>query len=216
MQNRLWQRDHRDLRAIQPDAGFYNDVSIDKNMLSVNTSLHTHQPITWAQYHWTIITDTPSPPPNVLSTPSLCLPHSLSRLWECSTIRWMLSPQSLSGHPPTKSSVQSLWSGWALLSFPVHQRAVCAFCLDPGIGLNNSGLLTECFVSFLCPLVITETLRPSSGTTLLWSVLSNRCLLCVLSWSSGLPRADVWLPGPPVESSHCGTASPLTSRPFCR
>lgn len=25
-QNRLWQRDFRDLRAIQPDAGYYNDV----------------------------------------------------------------------------------------------------------------------------------------------------------------------------------------------
>lgn len=27
LQNRLWQRDHRDFRAIQPDAGCYNDVS---------------------------------------------------------------------------------------------------------------------------------------------------------------------------------------------
>lgn len=27
-QNRLWQRDHRDFRAIQPDAGCYNDVSV--------------------------------------------------------------------------------------------------------------------------------------------------------------------------------------------
>lgn len=27
VQNRLWQRDHRDFRAIQPDAGCYNDVS---------------------------------------------------------------------------------------------------------------------------------------------------------------------------------------------
>lgn len=26
-QNRLWQRDHRDFRAIQPDAACYNDVS---------------------------------------------------------------------------------------------------------------------------------------------------------------------------------------------
>lgn len=30
LQNRLWQRDHRDLRAIQPDAGFYNDVSYEE------------------------------------------------------------------------------------------------------------------------------------------------------------------------------------------
>lgn len=28
LQNRLWQRDHRDFRAIQPDAGCYNDVSV--------------------------------------------------------------------------------------------------------------------------------------------------------------------------------------------
>lgn len=26
-QNRVWQRDQRDMRAIQPDAGYYNDVS---------------------------------------------------------------------------------------------------------------------------------------------------------------------------------------------
>lgn len=28
LQNRLWQRDHRDFRAVQPDAGCYNDVSV--------------------------------------------------------------------------------------------------------------------------------------------------------------------------------------------
>ncbi|XP_014807606.1 PREDICTED: pre-mRNA 3' end processing protein WDR33-like [Calidris pugnax] len=27
LENRVWQRDQRDMRAIQPDAGYYNDVS---------------------------------------------------------------------------------------------------------------------------------------------------------------------------------------------
>ncbi|XP_028988028.1 pre-mRNA 3' end processing protein WDR33 isoform X2 [Betta splendens] len=34
LENRLWQRDHRDLRAIQPDAGFYNDLVPPIGMLN--------------------------------------------------------------------------------------------------------------------------------------------------------------------------------------
>uniref|UniRef100_A0A669DWI3 pre-mRNA 3' end processing protein WDR33 n=1 Tax=Oreochromis niloticus TaxID=8128 RepID=A0A669DWI3_ORENI len=34
LENRLWQRDHRDFRAIQPDAGFYNDLVPPIGMLS--------------------------------------------------------------------------------------------------------------------------------------------------------------------------------------
>ncbi|XP_008335663.1 pre-mRNA 3' end processing protein WDR33 [Cynoglossus semilaevis] len=34
LENRLWQRDHRDLRAIQPDAGFYNDLVPPLGMLN--------------------------------------------------------------------------------------------------------------------------------------------------------------------------------------
>ncbi|RVE61328.1 hypothetical protein OJAV_G00169650 [Oryzias javanicus] len=34
LQNRLWQRDHRDLRAIQPDAGCYNDLVPPIGMLN--------------------------------------------------------------------------------------------------------------------------------------------------------------------------------------
>uniref|UniRef100_A0A7N8XCL5 pre-mRNA 3' end processing protein WDR33 n=1 Tax=Mastacembelus armatus TaxID=205130 RepID=A0A7N8XCL5_9TELE len=34
LENRLWQRDHRDFRAIQPDAGFYNDLVPPVGMLN--------------------------------------------------------------------------------------------------------------------------------------------------------------------------------------
>uniref|UniRef100_A0A7N6A0L0 pre-mRNA 3' end processing protein WDR33 n=1 Tax=Anabas testudineus TaxID=64144 RepID=A0A7N6A0L0_ANATE len=34
LENRLWQRDHRDLRAIQPDAGFYNNLVPPIGMLN--------------------------------------------------------------------------------------------------------------------------------------------------------------------------------------
>ncbi|XP_056600591.1 pre-mRNA 3' end processing protein WDR33 [Triplophysa dalaica] len=34
LENRLWQRDHRDFRAIQPDAGYYNDLVPPVGMLS--------------------------------------------------------------------------------------------------------------------------------------------------------------------------------------
>lgn len=37
----MWQRDHRDFRAIQPDAGFYNDVSLPAGGVAAPTLCYT-------------------------------------------------------------------------------------------------------------------------------------------------------------------------------
>uniref|UniRef100_A0A3B4X1P7 WD repeat domain 33 n=1 Tax=Seriola lalandi dorsalis TaxID=1841481 RepID=A0A3B4X1P7_SERLL len=58
LENRLWQRDHRDFRAIQPDAGCYNDLvppvgMLNNPMNAVTTKVKTNWFVLCVCLQWT-------------------------------------------------------------------------------------------------------------------------------------------------------------------